>query len=192
MTAVRRPALWYTLALACGAAGCGPPRDADGVSTRFEDARALVRAVRQADRVVLYEGLPHPTAEPRLFEQERQKPTVTLHGHPFYAAPPAVARADRDELQRTLGDFESYKPWTGGKRGAEFHPDYLAEFWVGEVPYRVLVGFAGHEVKVFGPDANVRCDIDRRMRDRWRELLDEFRRQRPAADAPPAGPAGKP
>jgi hypothetical protein len=51
-------------------------------------AYPFTQAVRQADKVVLYEGLPHQMFESRALEQERRTKAVQdLNGYPFYQEP---------------------------------------------------------------------------------------------------------
>jgi len=95
---------------------------------RFDDDKALFAAIRGADQLVLYEGLPHQT-----FEAE--------------------------ELEALLADEKSFRQWRGEKKCGGFHPDYLAEWRSAEATYRFLICFGCQEVKVYGPNRSLRCDI---------------------------------
>ena len=70
-----RAAAVLAVALCLVVSGCsGPPPE--------------TTTLKQADRLVLYEGLPHPMYEPEALEAEKKaKPTVTLHEFPFYREP---------------------------------------------------------------------------------------------------------
>src|SRR5262249_27059988 len=61
--------------------------------------RAFTQAVRQADKVVLYEGLPHQFFEKRLLAEERRTRAVEeLNGWPFYQEPLALPGRDAERL----------------------------------------------------------------------------------------------
>src|SRR4051812_42036514 len=92
--------LWVVVLLLCAAGGCGSgdgEKSRTRASTQFDANKSLFGAIREATQLALYEGLPR---EGQGLEEERQtKQTVTLHGHPFYAAPLNVATEDREKLQ---------------------------------------------------------------------------------------------
>lgn len=186
MTNGKRHDLWVSLLLAGGlAAGCrtqppDPPRA--GADTRSGDGAAAVAAIRTADRLVLYEGLPHQTFESKLLEAERrQKQTVILHDFPFYAEPLDLRGEDAALLKELLSDADSFSVWGGEKFCGGFHPDYLVECRVGKDVYRVLVCFGCHEAKVFGPrGVGVRYDLQAEAHKQLDELLRKYHKNRPA------------
>ena len=127
---------------------------------RFDDNKALFAAIRGANHLVLYEGLPHQTFEAEELEKERRrKETLTLHDYPFYVAPLDVSAEDAANLEALLGDEQSFRQWRGEKKCGGFHPDYLAEWRSAEATYRFLICFGCQEVKVYGPNRSLRCDI---------------------------------
>src|SRR3954468_6636168 len=80
-------------------------------STKFEDLKPLIETVAKADKMVLYEGLPHPFNEPELFESEKKaKKTVTIAGWPFYTEPLDLKDADRNKLVELLGEEKTFYP----------------------------------------------------------------------------------
>jgi hypothetical protein len=168
-------------------AGCGS-RKGDGersADTRFDENQALFGAIRDADRLVLYEGLPHQFFEAHLVEEEKQrKETVTLHGYPFYSEPLDVTADDAVKLKGLLADERLFLKWRGEKKCGGFHPDYLAEWRVGEAAYRFLVCFGCCEVKVYSPDRSLRCDIQDEAYKQLQELLKRYRKNRPASREP--------
>src|SRR5688500_10060068 len=99
----------FGVALAgCGSGG-GTTANSTTPSTDFNAHKGLFAAVRGAGRATLYEGLPHQFFEPTTLEQERAgKPTVTLHGFPFYQETLPLTADDENTLKRLLGDEGSF------------------------------------------------------------------------------------
>jgi hypothetical protein len=159
-------------------AGCSPDRKAD---TRFEDNKSLFAAVREADQVTLYEGLPHQAWESKQLEKEKQaKQTVQLHGFPFYSETLDLTADDQKALQKLLGDEASFKQWMGEKKCGGFHPDYLVEWRAGDRDYRFLICFGCSEVMVFGPDKSLRCDMAGESKKQLEDVLKKYQKNRPA------------
>src|SRR5262245_31730460 len=145
-----------SLLIFCLVAGCGHV-DRTEPDTRFDENKSLFGATRDADRLVLYEGLPHQSFEPQQLEEEKQrKETTTLHGYPFYGELLDVSAEDVAQLKELLADEGSFRRWSGEKPCGGFHPDYLAELRVGEVTYRFLICFGCSELKVYGPGHSLR------------------------------------
>jgi hypothetical protein len=158
-------------------AGCSPARKAD---TRFEDNKALFAAVRDADTLTLYEGLPHQTYESKQLEKEKQaKQTVQLHGFPFYRETLDVMADDQKALKKLLGDEASFKQWVGEKKCGGFHPDYLVECRAGDKDYRFLICFGCREVMVFGPERSLRCDMVEGTSKQFEAVLKKYQKNRP-------------
>ena len=184
-----RRVLWVGLLFAAAlVGGCGvrPTGDArTEADTRFAANKSLLAAVRDAGPPAVYEGLPHQYFDRERFEQERsQKPTLTLHGFPFYPAPLDVAPEDAAALTAVLADERMFEQLVSGKKCGEFHPDYLAEYRVGESAYRFLICFGCGEVRVFGPDGSLRCDVRHEARTSLEAPLKRYRKNRPAEQRP--------
>src|SRR5262245_61374513 len=65
----------------------------------FQNHKPLAAEVAKSDRVVLYEGLPHPNNEKTLFDAELQaKKTIQHDGFAFYEEPLPLEDADAKEL----------------------------------------------------------------------------------------------
>ncbi len=94
--------------------------------------RSVTEVVQRAEKVVLYEGLPHQLYEGPSLENERQTKAVQeLDGYTFYEEPLALAGDDTTRLSEILGDSKTYKPFTGEKKCGGFHPDYAVEWHIG-------------------------------------------------------------
>jgi hypothetical protein len=155
------------------------------VSSCQKNLQAFTEAVRQADRVVLYEGLPHPMFESRLSVEERRNKAIhELNGYSFYQEPLPLTTADAERLSEILGGSGTYGLFSGEKLCGGFHPDYTVEWHVGENRYRALICFGCHEVKLFGPVLALRNDLDQRAYGKLREILQDYRKNRPGREAP--------
>lgn len=137
-------------------------------------------AISKADSLVLYEGLPHQTMEPELLAKEKQnKPFFTRHEFPFYQTPLEVTPEDVEKLKALLGNEKSFEPWRGEKKCGGFHPDFLAEWRVGEKTYDVLICFGCQEVKLISPGQNDRHDIENGANKQLQEILRKYLKNRP-------------
>jgi hypothetical protein len=66
--------------------------------------------VRQADRLTVYEGLPHPMYEEEAFQEElKTRKTMQLSGFPFYREPLDLKDQDVQTLRGLLGDESTYE-----------------------------------------------------------------------------------
>jgi hypothetical protein len=167
------------LALFVPAALCHgePPR---GTDTNFDNHKPLAAGIAKADRVTLYEGLPHEASESGQQELKTKK-TVRLHGYPFYAEPLALKESDGKRLTDLVTEASSFAPYRGPKKCGGFHPDYCVEWRVGDEVYRCLVCFGCQEVKLYGPKADLYCDVSQPAYAKLGELLRPYRKQRPKA-----------
>ena len=104
--------------------------------------------VRRADRLTVYEGLPHPMYEEEAFREElRTKETTEFLGFPFYREPLDLKPEDVEALCEALGDGSTYKTYGGEKKCGGFHPDYAVEWSVEGKVYRCLICFGCVEVR---------------------------------------------
>jgi hypothetical protein len=138
------------------------------------------RTLAQAGRILLYEGLPHPMYEPRVLESEKKsKPTVDLHGFPFYRELLELKPGDVERLKALLGDPATFRPYSGEKKCGGFHPDYAVEWSAGDTVYRSLICFGCFEAKLYGPEGGTTYDVGRDVQDRFEALLQPYRKNRP-------------
>jgi hypothetical protein len=176
--------------LATVAAGCSSrPTQTD---RRFDVNKWLFGTARHADRVTLYEGLPHNFFEGYLLDEEkRTKETLDWHGFPFYSRPLPLSDADRARLLAILGDEGSFGQLGGLTKGCGgFHPDYAVEWSAGGQEYRCLICFGCSEVKIFGPGGELHCFLA--ARDPLRRLLVPYRTNRPISEVWPPRAAAEP
>ena len=141
---------------------------------------ALLREFLAAKDLTLYEGLPHPFSERESFASERdRKQTTKLHGFYFYPAQQTVKLDDARSLQALFVQTDAFVPYRGPKACGGFHPDYALEWTAEEGTYQMLICFGCHEVKVFGPNSAVYCDIPSNTYQALKTLLSGYVKQRP-------------
>ncbi len=142
--------------------------------------RPETTTLKQADRLVLYEGLPHPMYEHEALEAEKKaKPTVPLHGFPFYRETLDLKPGDEERLKAILGDRASFAVYSGEKKCGGFHPDYAVEWATRGQTYQALICLGCWEIKVYGPKGETIYDIRPDARDRLKPLLEPYRKNRP-------------
>src|SRR5262245_6972052 len=106
----------------------------------FANYNPLSEWIAKADKVILYEGLPHQEYEGEELEKERKsKKTISFNGFPFYSEPLDLKAADAKKLTNLYCDPSSFRAWKGYKRCGGFHPDYCIEWRKGKETCRALV-----------------------------------------------------
>ena len=140
------------------------------------------QSIRQAARITLYEGLPHPMYEEAVLVAEKKaKPTVDSHGFPFYRETLDLKGADEAELRKLLGDARTYTPYGGEKKCGGFHPDYAVGWSIAGKEYISLICFGCGEIRAYGPGGAAEFDLDGEARNRLKHLLTPYVKNRPHA-----------
>ena len=141
---------------------------------------AFTAPVAGAEKMTLWEGLPHQMFEHDLMESERRsKPVQELHGYWFYKEPLAPSAEDSKRLTQVLSDPATYAPFSGEKKCGGFHPDYAVEWQKGSDAYRALICFGCDEAKLFGPGVDERHDLNERALRELEALLAKHHKNRP-------------
>ena len=176
--AVRLDALLY---------GAGGPREYDRVldvetPENFErNIRPLVEGMGNTGALTLHEGLPHQMWEGKLLAAELAGTrTVTLHGFPFYAGPIAPSESDAARLRTLCGQRETFGRYRGPKECGGYHPDWCIELTAEEGAYRVLVCYGCHEARLYGPEYEVWSDLGKGSLEHLVEVMNPYRKNRPA------------
>jgi hypothetical protein len=166
------------LVLVCAVADAAEEKKETDIT--FTNLTKFVQAVSKADKVVLYEGLPHQIFEAKELEKEKaDKKVVTLHGFPFYAETLDLKADDAKALSTLYTADGSFKQWQGYKRCGGFHPDYALEWHVGTDKYQALICFGCTEVKSFGPKVELYCDMTEKTKTAFEKLLKPYHKNRP-------------
>jgi hypothetical protein len=152
-------------------------------------------AVRHADQLTVYEGLPHPMYEKGVFDHElKTRQTIKLSGFPFYLEPLELKTADVGALRGLLGAGSTYQSHVDGRECGGFHPDYAVEWSLAGKFYRCLICFGCSEARFDGPEGRsffyeLRSEgHGRDRRNGLLELLRAYRKNRPHHDRFGAGP----
>jgi hypothetical protein len=172
------PILIGLAVLAISASAKGLPEPA----TNFDDLKPLVATIAKVDKVILHEGLPHPTEEKSFENEKKTKKTADIGGWLFYAEPLAPTEADVKKLTDLLKAETTFVPFGGVKKCGGFHPDYAVEWTVGKDRHYALICFGCHEAKVYGPEKAVYVDIRKEGYDALLGLLKPYRKNRPARE----------
>jgi hypothetical protein len=148
--------------------------------TNFDNYPLLVKGIAKADKVVLYEGLPHQSMEHELQQKELQeKKTVEHHGFPFYAEPLDLKPDDAKKLITLFTDPGSFEQWRSTPACGGFHPDFLSEYHAGGDVYRLHVCLGCKEAKLFGPRVELYCAMTSEGYEAFRTLLKAYSKNRP-------------
>ncbi len=176
-----------TLALVLGASGL--------VALVWHFRPQVYDTVLRADRLTVYEGLPHPMYEEETFQDElKTKQTIQLSGFPFYRDPLNLKDEDIRTLRGLLGDRSTYKSYSGEKKCGGFHPDYAVEWSSDGKVYHCLICFGCTEARFDGPKGqtffydlrSVGHGRDQRMK--VLDVLKAYRKNRPPHDTFGLGP----
>jgi hypothetical protein len=134
---------------------------------KLQDISDFAAAVRGADSVVVFEGLPYPEAEKEWYDHEsRRKDLVWIRGYPFYPTPLKVSDEDLRQIREIVLDpgahleFPKFMP---SLLTEDFHPNYAVIWsrgglqvgslmdlncrceWKNFTPTQVLYGRIAHE-----------------------------------------------
>jgi hypothetical protein len=141
----------------------------------------ILRAASKADRVIVYEGLPHQAFESELRSKElAQKSVIELDNEPFYRAAIVLKPEDEKRLRQMLGSLDTYRKFSGEKGCGGFHPDFAVEFHIGANVHRAMLCFGCAEVHVTGPNIKKHFDLGRSAE--LEALLKPYQKNRPKTD----------
>ncbi|MDX1948369.1 MAG: hypothetical protein SFU86_23470 [Pirellulaceae bacterium] len=148
---------------------------------------AARRAIREANRITLYEGLPHPVYEQALYQGEKKSQSIQiLSGYDFYQSSRKVTQLEAEGLFKTLAAAETYAAWRGPKACGGFHPDFGVEVQSGSEKYLLLLCFGCREVEVRSKRSRTVFDLTNFGHGKLRESLQNYRDQRPTGSIPSA------
>lgn len=129
------------------------------VEPPVDASQAERNALRNAKKVTITEGLPHPAKEPHLFPtEEKRRDTRKIAEFPFYKPDikPDAARAAR--LKALLSDPKSFLEWKQ-KRCGGFHPDWSINWKSGRKSVNALVCFGCKDIMIVTADQQLRYGI---------------------------------
>lgn len=145
--------------------------------------QTIVNAVKRAESIVLYEGLPHHLYEEQLLAQERSAKAIREIGeYPFYQEHLVLNQDDVKRLVELLGSPSTWEPFSIEKPCGGFHPDYALELRQGTARWHVLICFGCGEAKVFSPWGEWRYDMSRDTKQRLYAVLTAYQKNRPPSE----------
>lgn len=139
--------------------------------------KPLAEIVAEADRVVLYEGLPHHTGEKELLQKElAEKKTFSVGPFSFYTEPMPISRNEAAELTEIFNDIDAFNDDPPGMtKCGPYHPDYAVEFSKGDESVFIEYCFGCGECKIYSgsrilylcPSANAETRLKKLLHDRF-------------------------
>lgn len=177
--------LWILLVSGCGRATntsipFEPPTKTD---TNFERLAVILSGIPSSGAITLHEGLPSEFWEPQALERELTEKKITrLHGYPFYEERLDPSAADVDRIKATLTAKDSFKRLRAAKDCSGFHADYGVQ-WNGGEPHTIaLISLECGEIKLFGPEGTLHCDLRPEIHQQLKGLLANYKKNRPAPE----------
>lgn len=152
------------------------------VDTRFERLPAIVAVIQQSSDPLLYEGLPSRFWDPQLREQEiKSKPTTKLHGYLFYEEALSLSAGDAAQLRTLFSARDSFRRFRDRKSCGSSDPEYCVQWKKGEQVTQVVISLECGEVRMFGPQSELLCDLSPEMKQKLKQLLSNYRKNNSAA-----------
>jgi hypothetical protein len=165
------------LTLAFSVAGC--TSEQERIANTFRYFPTLAERASKASSIAVYEGLPSPQFEPKLFEKERQRPdAVELNGHYFYRDAVNLETDDVERLRVLCTERSLWRPWGGPKSCGGFHPDWRLVWKDAGSRFTVDFCFGCSEVKVYVDDA-LRMHCEMNDEGAFKSALNRLRTNRP-------------
>ena len=180
-------AAYISMSLFLFLAGCDstdPSSVIGQITLATNSSQSLIATIQHADQIFVYEGLPHPTREQKLFNKELQRSDVRrIAGFPFYSSKFTTNGKQTAKLKAAIGDVKMYDKRTGEPLDCgPFHPDFAIS-WVHKTKqYHALFCFTCNQVRVFGEGRQQGRNIANQVA--FKSLLYQFSHHRPDAHLP--------
>jgi len=149
------------------------------------DLSWFTKAVAESDELVVYEGLPHPGFEKADYEIELLRvPVFAVDKQMLYQRALAVEEADRGRLRTIFHDGEAWVKPMAGEYRMKLCGGFHADFAVGWLKKKdalayALICFGCHEIRFVDRDHSVTTDLVPRGYADLRNILKEYRQERP-------------
>ena len=142
------------------------------------DTNTLRNTIKKADRIFVYEGLPHQMFESELLKTEnKRKDTTKIAKFPFYTPKIRVEGTAESTLKTIISNSKNYTKFSGEKKCGGFHPDYALEWSDGDKRYSILFCYGCSEVLVVDGKRTYRYDF--KFTDDLKKLFTAFKSKRP-------------
>ncbi|QEH34637.1 hypothetical protein OJF2_31780 [Aquisphaera giovannonii] len=154
-----------------------PPKE---VSTDFKRLKSVLEGLRKPEAIAVYPGLPSEFWEPQLREVEASRNrTVRLQGYLFYDDRLELKGEVADRLASVLTAERSFQRRRAAKKCGGYDPDYCIEWRSDGATTYILVCLECGEVKLFGPRAELYCDLSAESGQDLERWLKPFRKYQP-------------
>jgi hypothetical protein len=146
----------------------------------FANLGPLLDLCRNASRMEVFEGLPHPYFETQLMQKELLRADVTMnHGFGFYTPALKLNSGDVQTLRTEVCQKSAYKKFAGMKSCGGFHPDLLLRYHTTQGIVDTHLCFGCNEAIFFGPQTRAHVDIEQAPSDRWMTIQQNYQTKRP-------------
>jgi hypothetical protein len=153
------------------------------VSTDFRQLRSVLEGLRNPGEIAIYAGLPSEFWEPQLREVEASRNrTVRLQGYLFYDDRLELNGEVVERLTSLLTAERSFQRRRAAKKCGGYNPDYCIEWKSNGATTHILICLECGEVKLFGPRAELYCDLNPEAGETLGQWL------KPYQKAPPPNP----
>ena len=145
-------------------------------TTAFRFVPAALKFIEGAEKITVFEGMPHQLFEKELLVRELEKAEETIIGtYPFYPQSQDFMAKDEPALRDLLLDAKGFGPFLLSKMCGGFHPDYAIRFTKGEEHCYLLICFGCGDAQIHHNDKVIQCHLYAG----WRELLAGYAKHRP-------------
>ncbi|MCW1884966.1 hypothetical protein OKA04_09530 [Luteolibacter flavescens] len=150
------------------------------IKKSFAGLGAIVATLKDESVISIHEGLPRFPPKAKLPDSER-KPEKTLrrYGFSFYQQDLKLKDEDAKTLRSLIRAPGSFEEFRGFKFCGGFHPDFAVTWKDGEVEVELHLCFGCSEARVYRGGTEVYCEIGGESYERFKEILDAYRTQRP-------------
>jgi len=125
-----------------------------------DDSAKIRRTLRGAEKIFVYEGLPHQMFESDILEiEKKRKDTINIAGFPFYSPKVEATGEAATALKKVASNSENYAAFSGEKRCGGFHPDYAIAWSDGSNEYLILFCYGCGEALIVDGKATYRYDF---------------------------------
>jgi hypothetical protein len=140
-----------------------------------------LEALKSADELWIYEGLPHQLQEHALLQQELQRPDITqIGGFPFYTPKVAATKEQARRLKKILGarnTFYAHDAEVEPSDCGPFHPDFAVTWMEGMTEHQLLLCFGCDEARFLAGTKTLEHNL--RSQAEIKACLSEFSAKRP-------------
>jgi hypothetical protein len=135
------------------------------------------------DKLIVYEGLPHPTSESgaRAVEKANKK-YFSVGNELFYENPLSVSEEDKVALDRMMRTPSFFRSRIVGDMSlcGEFHADYAIEWRKNDTRLAIaLLCFGCRELRLISPDGATIADPTKEGFEALQKVLKKYRQERP-------------